>query len=67
MNSKQHVILGDLAIEKGILLRKLADIEERIAQAHAMAVLEASDEGIIELPDNVLQLPTALNLHPSQQ
>tara|TARA_A100001037_G_C14669973_1_gene422631 strand:+ start:267 stop:470 length:204 start_codon:yes stop_codon:yes gene_type:complete len=67
MTSKHHVILGDLAIEKGILLRKLADIEERIAQAHAMFVLEASDEGIIELPDNVLQLPTALNLHPSQQ
>ena len=67
MTSKHHVILGDLAIEKGILLRKLADIEERIAQAHAMFVLEASDEGIVELPDNVLQLPTGLNLHPSQQ
>ena len=67
MTSKHHVILGDLAIEKGILLRKLADIEDRIAQAHAMSVLEASDEGMIELPDNVLQLPTGLNLHPSQQ
>ena len=67
MNSNQHVILGDLAIEKGILLRKLADIEEHIAQAHAMFVLEEADEGTIELPDNVLQLPTGLNLHPSQQ
>ena len=67
MNSNQHVILGDLAMEKGILLRKLADIEEQIATAHAMAVLEEADEGTIELPDNVLQLPTALTLHPSQQ
>ena len=67
MNSNQHHILGDLAIEKGILLRKLADIEEQIATAHAMAVLEEADEGTIELPDNVLQLPTGLTLHPSQQ
>ena len=30
MNSKQHVILGDLAIEKGILLRLRFELEQYI-------------------------------------
>jgi len=66
MTSSQHVILGDLHIEMSMCLRQLADIQERMAQAHAHFVLQESDEGLVELPDNVIQLPTGFNLHPSQ-
>jgi len=67
MSSNQHVILGDLHIEMSMCLRQLADIQERIAQAHAHFHLQEQEEdGLIEVPDNVIQLRTSWALHPSQ-
>jgi len=68
MSSNQHVILGDLHIEMSMCLRQLADIQERMASAHAHFHLQEQEEdGLIEIPDNVIQLPTGFNLHPSQR
>ena len=68
MSSNQHIILGDLHLEMSICLRQLADIQERMAQAHARFYLqeEEGEEELIELPDNVVQIRTGWALHPSQ-